>query len=126
LATDGLVAPPLPIGSAEAGDVGVIASVTADLKLNLIDYRVARIVVARSGDIYDQGSVERTVLDIEAQVGPGVSGAALLNDAGAIVGIVFAESDDDADAAYALDAGEITAFLDSIDAGPAVEHGRCR
>ncbi len=129
LEVDGLDAPSLPLGSAKAGDVGVIASVSGELELNLIEYRVARIVVAQSGDIYDQGRVERTVLEIEAEVGPGVSGAALVDGDGAIVGIVFAESTESPGAAYALDASEIVAFLEAVDSGEfpaAVAHGRCR
>lgn len=126
LSVDGLDAPALPFGSAVAGDVGVIAAVSGALELNLIEYHVLRVVEAHSGNIYDQGRVERAALDIEADIAPGVSGAALIDADGAIVGMVFAESRDREGGAYALEASEIRSFLDSVDVGTVVEAGRCR
>ena len=48
---------------------------------------------ASSGDIYDEGQVLRQTIEIEAEVGPGDSGAPLLDETGAMVGLLFAESE---------------------------------
>ncbi len=125
LAVD-LAAPSLRFSSAQSGTQGVIAAVTAGIELNLIEYRVNRKVLVKISNIYDEGEFDREALDIEASgVGPGVSGAPLLDEAGAMVGMFFAHSREREGGAYALDASEIEAFLEKIGERP-VDRGRCR
>lgn len=126
LAAESLEAPPLPLGRAEVDAEGNIVAVGGDLDVELISYRVRRRINARSGDIYDEGAVERAALDLDADVVPGVSGAAVIGQEGAVVGIVFAESVEQEAVTYALDTTEIEAFLAAVDPATEVDRGRCR
>ena len=117
-------APSLPLRNAAVDEWGRIAAMRPQLEP--IPYRVSRIVNARSGDIYDEGAVERTALDIVADVGPGVSGAPLIDVGGNVAGVVFASSRSREGAAWALDISEIEAFLSSVDPTTEADRGRCR
>lgn len=126
LFAESLDAPVLLLGTAAAEDIGVIASVTSGLDVEMIEYRVRRRVNARSGNIYREGTVERAALDLEAAITAGVSGAALINGEGAIAGVVYAASTELDSVTYALETSEISAFLESVDVETAVDRGRCR
>ena len=126
LQVDDLNASPLLPAEASPQDSGVIAAMNRDMAVDLIDYEVLRIVNARSGDIYDEGTVERTALDVRSRASPGTSGAPLVDDEGNYVGMVFAISRDRDDGVYALASAEIVAFLDTVDGAPATDRGRCR
>lgn len=116
----------LVLGLADADDVGSIHAVTRESHPDVVPYTVRRVINARSGNIYDEGRVERSALDLVATVTPGMSGAPLIDDAGRIVGVVFASSRNADDVAYALHSSEIEAFLDSVDPATEVDRGRCR
>ncbi len=126
LRVDSLDAPALELGTAAAEDVGAILAVNRELELDVIDYTVRRVINARSGNIYDEGRVERTALDLAADIFPGASGAPLVNESGEIVGIVFASSRTTDDVSYALHSDEVSAFLQGVDRSTEVERGRCR
>jgi S1-C subfamily serine protease len=117
---------PIRMGVPVAGSTGTIGAVGSDLTVQAVPYRVIRIVAASSGDIYDEGEVLRQALEIEASVGPGDSGAPLLDEEGAMVGMLFAASEGVDGSAWALDVSEIESFLDSPRPGAEVDHGRCR
>ena len=117
---------PIRMGEALAETTGTIGAVGSDLRVEAIPYRIIRIVSASSGDIYDEGQVLRQALEIEASVGPGDSGAPLLNEEGAMVGMLFAESQGVDGSAWALHVSEIESFLDSPRPGGDVDRGRCR
>ena len=116
----------ISFGSTGKGDTGSIIAVNSDHEVELIDYTILRQVKARSGDIYDEGHVERDALDIQAELHPGVSGAPLIDHQGAMVGMVFAISNDREEAGYALATTEIGSFIESADRGTEVERGKCR
>ena len=126
LSVDGLNGTPLPAGEAIAGDPGVIGAMTPESTIELIDYEVLRIVNARSGDIYNEGAVERTAIDVRTNAGRGTSGAPLLNDAGRYVGMVFAISRDRDDGVFALAASEILDYLATSNTDSPAGRGRCR
>jgi S1-C subfamily serine protease len=117
---------PIDLGIPEAEAGGTIAAVGRDLVVEAIPYRILREVTARSGDIYDEGKVLRQVLEIEARVGPGDSGAPLLDRSGDMVGLLFADSQGVEDSAWALHASEIKEFLAKARGGGEVDRGRCR
>lgn len=126
LEVDGLQGPSLAFGSVASGDAGVITAVTGDLEIDHIPYRVTRVVTARSGDIYNQGDVQRQALDLEAEVGPGDSGAPLLDPSGEIVGVLFADTTGVEGSAWALHPAEIESFLATVTGDGEVDRGRCR
>ena len=117
---------PLPSSSADPGDTGVVGAMTRDSVIVPIDYEVLRVVNARSGDIYDQGRVERTALDVRSSADRGTSGAPLLDEDGAYVGMVFAISNDREDAVYALASSEIDEYLATTPTTEEVDRGYCR
>ena len=126
LSVPGWAGSPLVLQAAAPGDRGGIGAVDGDANVELIPYRIDRIVNARSGDIYDEGAVERTALDLQASVGPGVSGAPLVNWNGEVAGVLFANSRTRDGAAWALDVSEIEEFLAAVDIENEVGRGRCR
>ena len=113
-------------GAAAAGDTGLITAVNSDAQIEAIEYQILREVNVRSGDIYDEGHVERDALDIQAELHPGVSGAPLIDHEGAMVGMVFAISNDREKAGYAIATTEIASFIESADRGSEVDRGKCR
>lgn len=126
LEVDGLSAPIVPTGQPGVGGTGTIVAVSGDLEIRRIDYVVEQVVTARSGDIYDEGEVLRTALDLEAIVEPGDSGAPLVDESGSMVGMLFARSSDADDGAWALHIDEIESFLEVAVDGAAVDRGHCR
>lgn len=121
-----LEAPALLLGSPTTDQVGEIVTVTRDLAIERIDYRIRRRINTRSANIYDEGTVIRSALDVDAVAAPGASGAALVDEHGAIVGMVFAGARDEESVIFAVDADEIREFLDSVDPTTTVPSGRCR
>ncbi len=117
---------PITLAVPEPEGAGTIAAVDGDLAIDAIPYEIIRVVGASSGDIYDQGQVLRQTIEIDAQVGPGDSGAPLLDETGAMVGLLFAESEGIEGSAWALHISEIEAFLSSPRSDTEVDRGRCR
>ena len=111
-------------GSAEAGESGTIAAVKRNLEVELIPYEVIRRITATGDDIYGEGDVARQAIEVAANVRPGVSGAALVNRKGEVVGVVFAESRT-RQSTYAVYASEIEAFIREVDVATEVPPGRC-
>jgi S1-C subfamily serine protease len=98
----GLDAVALPRAETTAGEEGQMFSPGArDVAL---PFRVTRRVRAR------MAGVERDALEIEADVDPGDSGAALVDARGRLIGLVFAASRE-RDAGYAVPAGELDELL---------------
>ena len=125
LAAPAATGPPFRIGSTKAGDSGAIAAVTTDLEVQMIDYEVLRRILATGDDIYGEGDVARQAIEVAADIGSGVSGAALVNTDGELVGVVFAESRTN-ESTYAVYASEIEAFISEVNAETEVGTGRCR
>lgn len=119
-------APPLVRGTARAGDQGTIVSVTTDGDLDLIRYEVIREVSAGGEDIYGEPTeARRLALEVLADIGPGVSGAPLVNDRGELVGMVFAEARDD-ESAWAVHAPAIDDFLAVTNPEVRADPGPCK
>ncbi len=104
---------------------GYIGTVDVDGRLELLSYTVDRLIVANSGDIYDDGEVVRSALQLSAATLPGDSGGALFDENNRVVGIVFAQSRQTDDLAYAVATSEVEAFLADVDTSTEVEAGRC-
>ncbi len=115
---------PLRLGHGEARDEGVAIGYPGGQP----DPRVAAIRIADrrtalGRDIYGLDETEREVLFLAASLLPGDSGAPVIDQAGQVVGLVFAVNPDNDRSAYALDREEIDAVL----AAPRVTGatGRC-
>lgn len=104
-----LKAPVLRFASEDAGS-GDGAIVAGFPENGAYDVRAARVrgrITANGSDIYRRGTVGRDVYSLFTTVREGNSGGPLLTPQGAVYGVVFAKSRDDAETGYALTADEI-------------------
>jgi S1-C subfamily serine protease len=76
---------------------------------------------AQQHDIYGRDVIERQVLEVQAPVEPGQSGGPVVDATGSLVGIIFGQSEIDADVAYAVTAQTIAIVL--REGVAAVQHG---
>lgn len=88
------------LGYPHAGDLEASAAVVLDS------------YAADGHDIYGRQSIVRPVLEVQAQILPGSSGGPLVNSQGALIGMVFGQSEDDLDIGYALTSPAISKVVD--------------
>lgn len=86
---------------------------------------VSRRLLVTIEDIWVQGSYERDAIEVDLAIESGDSGGPVLNDAGDVVGMVYAASRE-REVAFALDDGELALALDAarLQRDP-VDVGRC-
>jgi S1-C subfamily serine protease len=113
-------APVAPIGIATAGSHGIVAT-ARDGAPATVPVVVRRLVTLQTEDIYLDGVHDRDAFELDADIEPGDSGAAVLVD-GRVVGIVFARDRQAAHTAYGL---VPTPILDQLHAADAVPTGAC-
>lgn len=94
----------------------VIVPEEAPAEVRLVDIR--RPIVATGEDIYRRQGARRRVLELDGPVVAGESGSGLFGTDGALVGVVFANSQGDEPRSYAVAGSEIEAFLAEVDAAP--------
>lgn len=116
--------PALPIGDVEEGGVGAVFGHPGGGDLRAAPFEVGRAVTATGTDIYDERATEREVLILSSALRPGDSGAALVDPAGAVVGVAFAIAPDRPGVAYALAVEELQAVL-AGDLSTPVDTGGC-
>jgi S1-C subfamily serine protease len=104
----GLAASPLTFGPAVGkGHGAIVVGFPEDGPFNAVAARVRSIEEARGPDIYQENEVTRQIYALYATVLPGNSGGPLLSKSGAVLGVVFASSTDEAHTGYALTAAEV-------------------
>ncbi|MDZ7676461.1 MAG: MarP family serine protease [Acidimicrobiales bacterium] len=123
LRVPGMDRAPLAIGEADEGAAGGVFGHPGGAPLRIAPFVVGDQVRAVGTDIYDSSRTRREVLILASALRPGDSGAALVDNSGAVVGVAFAIAPDDPDVAYALDITELDAVLDrdlttTVDTGP--------
>ncbi len=124
LSVPGIDRAPLVLGDAEAGEVGAVFGHPGGGELELSPFQVGEEVTATGRDIYGNSETHRQVLFLASELRPGDSGGALVDPAGAVIGVAFAIAPDDADVAYALTIEEVSAVLGGV-GGAAVDPGPC-
>jgi S1-C subfamily serine protease len=124
LRVEGLDRPALPLVEGELGDTGGVFGHPDGGDLRIAPFELARRVTATGNDIYDREQVSRDVYFISADLGPGDSGAALVDPAGQVVAMAFAIAPDRPGVAYALTVQEVRAALDAVQPEP-VAAGEC-
>lgn len=102
---------PLPIGDVEAGGTGAVFGYPGGGPLEVSPFAVQEEVEAVGRDLYDRRDTSRRVLVLASDLAPGDSGAAIVDPAGAVVGVAFAIAPDQAGTAYALSVEELRAAL---------------
>ena len=101
---EGLDAPEAVLAPFPAGTTGVVAGTGEP-------FEVTRRVVARISDIYGDGRVRKSALELQAGLVRGDSGAGVVDDRGRLGGIVFAVSRAEPGVSWALDQSELAALL---------------
>ncbi|HET7487363.1 MAG TPA: MarP family serine protease [Acidimicrobiales bacterium] len=121
----GLDRPALPVGNGEVGDQGaVFGHPGGQEQLRIAPAAVREKVNAVGRDLYDSRQTRRDVFILASALRPGDSGAALVNQAGQVIGVAFAIAPDQPGTAYALTSKELRADL-AVPRGGAVETGPC-
>ncbi|MCS5714023.1 MarP family serine protease [Herbiconiux sp. CPCC 205716] len=122
----GLPADPLPLGTELAsGDSAVVAGYPENGPYSVVPSRVRDVVDAVGRDIYGADAVTREIYSLRSTVLPGNSGGPLFDDAGQVVGVVFARSTVDAETGYALTLDEIAPVLAAVSTTDEVPSGAC-
>ena len=112
LAVPKLTAPALAAGhNLGRGDDAVVAGFPKNGPFTSGPARVRSVLQARGSDIYGASGANRQVYQLYAKVEPGNSGGPLMDVQGALAGVVFAKSLDDAQTGYALTFDEIKSDL---------------
>lgn len=113
LSVPGLPAPSSTLGAdLQRSDGAVVAGFPLNGPYSLDSARVRDVLTATGDDIYGSPGVSRQVYSLYAKVQPGNSGGPLLSPSGAVVGVVFARSLDNAETGYALTLDEVRPDLD--------------
>ena len=123
---DDLDVPTASFGEPERGLAATIIARPGGLEGAFLETRIVRLFNATGDDIYGEGDVARRALELEADVVPGVSGGGVFTEKGELIGVVFAESRRRDSTSYAVDAGEIVAFLEETDRTRPADTLRCR
>ncbi|GAB1817959.1 hypothetical protein HerbRD11066_11230 [Herbidospora sp. RD11066] len=107
LRVPGLDADFLNFDSIEPGDRATFAAYSKDGKLTVRSGEAGPPTTAHVNDIYNERTVKREVLVLQAAIDPGMSGAPLFGPGEEVVGMLFAANLSDAGTGYVLTTGEI-------------------
>lgn len=121
-----LDAPALPVGVPRAG-TDVVALVGGGGEIQARPASIERTITITISDIYGDGTFRRAGLELGAAIAPGDSGAALVDDRGDVVGLVFSASQRNDAVSYAVSSTEFAELVASVTAeSEAVDVGPCR
>jgi S1-C subfamily serine protease len=124
LRVPGLGRSPLKLGESSIEATGGVFGHPGGGPLRIAPFAVANRIRATGRDIYGTQLTTRDILELRSELRPGDSGSALVDQAGAVVGVAFAIAPDKPEVAYALSTSELREVLK----GPlteAVGTGRC-
>ncbi len=123
LAVDGFTAPPLNTADVTLGSAVAFSWSPRD-GLRRQDVDVTTRLAITIDDIYGEESVQRSGLEIAADIEVGDSGGPVVSSDGAVIGIVYARSQSRASIGFATDATEIGRVIDAATSTP-IDTGRC-
>ncbi|MFI5053282.1 MAG: MarP family serine protease [Acidimicrobiia bacterium] len=115
----GLALPALAEGTGHVDDRGALFGHPGGGALRQAPIRIAEQIVARGTDIGRTSSTEREVFVLAAVTAPGDSGAPVVDEAGRVLGVMFAYDISRQTTAYALTRTELDAVLGPVLAGTA-------
>jgi S1-C subfamily serine protease len=111
LRVPGLSEEPLQVGKAKEGDTGAVYGHPGGGDLRAAPAKISQELIAVGRDIYDRTDTRRSIFVLAAALRPGDSGAALIDKAGAVVGVAFAIAPDKPGVSYALTDKELRPVL---------------
>jgi len=117
-------APGLQLARARQGRRAVILTTRTGFGTIGVSATVEKFITVTIEDIYRDKIATRSAMELHAQIRKGDSGAGVVDDAGRVVGIVYANSRQRPGVAFALDDTEIRRAVESVGSGP-VANGRC-
>ncbi|MFV2039066.1 MAG: trypsin-like peptidase domain-containing protein [Acidimicrobiales bacterium] len=124
----GLLVPALELGAPAATNPVVVLSRGEDTAgepvVLPVDGNVERTINIFIADIYGDGRYERRGLELIADLGPGDSGAGIIDSSGQMVGVVFSTSRRQREVVYAISATEVGGLIARTETGP-VDTGEC-
>ncbi len=123
LDVEGLNVPSLPTAIPQKGVNGV-ALVGGDGTVKAIPAKIDRVVDINIADIYGDGEFRRKGLQLTAEISPGDSGGAILDNSGGVVGLVFSRSNNNDGVSYAVSSEEFHLVTDNV-SGDSVDNGEC-
>jgi S1-C subfamily serine protease len=110
----------------QRGAVGAALGYPGGGALTIVPAAVTGAYPATGRDIYDQGTVTRQILELQAEIERGDSGGPFVLRDGTVGGLVFAEARTQADVGYALSPTAVaTRIAPSIGQTGAVDTGEC-
>ena len=120
LAVPGLGQAPLPVAAAKVGTTAAVFGHPAGQEdVEVSPASIRQQVNALGPDLYELGVTRRSVLVLAAELAPGDSGGAVVDDDGNVVGVAFAISPDSNSTAYALATSELRTVLEAERQSPA-------
>jgi S1-C subfamily serine protease len=106
----GLATPPLSIGEASIDDATAVVW-SPDEGVRPVPVRVTKRLSITIEDIYVEDEVRRSGLELAGDISAGDSGGAVVDDAGEVVGIIYAQSRQRPQTAFATDHSELARLL---------------
>ncbi|MGZ0228901.1 MAG: trypsin-like peptidase domain-containing protein [Acidimicrobiales bacterium] len=106
----GLATPPLKVGEARVDDATAVVW-APDEGVRLVPVMVTKLISITIEDIYVEHEVHRSGLELVGDISVGDSGGAVVDDAGEIVGIIYARSRQRDETAFATDHNELLRLL---------------
>jgi S1-C subfamily serine protease len=126
LRVPGLGQDPLKVGKGKEGDTGAVYGHPGGADLRAAPAVISQKLIAVGRDIYDREETRRNIFVLGSNLRPGDSGGALIDKAGAVVGVAFAIAPDKPGTSYALTDDELRPVLTTAGtATAAVGTGRC-
>jgi S1-C subfamily serine protease len=111
LRVPGLGEAPLPVATAREGQTGAVYGHPGGGPLRPAPALISQELIAVGRDIYDRRETKRQIFVLGANLRPGDSGGALIDKAGAVVGVAFAIAPDKPGVSYALTDKELRPVL---------------
>ena len=102
---------PLQLDEAEEGEFGTILAFVKDGNKVITEVKIREKILAVGKDIFGQPGESREALSLEARIESGFSGAPVLNEDSAVVGVVFSRSRGGGSTAYAVQSSEVKKIL---------------
>lgn len=102
----------MKLDEAEEGVLGTVVAFVKDEKKVITEVKILEKILAVGKDIFGKPGESREALSLEGRIESGFSGAPVLNEDLAVVGVVFSRSRGGNSTAYAVQSSEVEKILE--------------